>query len=1237
MYKRYLLALAIILAFPIFALAQGPQLVGDSLKMAKKSSPPSVPGATSSIIYYDSSGNPRLLKSDTSDSAIVVGTYVTTFNTRSGAVTSQAGDYTTSIVAEGSNQYFTNTRARTAIDGTARSLTGLTLVDFNGFVRAAAGVISASALVAGDIPDLSATYTTKPAGGDLTGTLPNPTVATIGGASAVNVADAVTKRHSQNTDTGTTQTTFIINSTGSQGIIDTSLLTGNRTFKLPDLASSPTLLTNLSSSGSFPTLNQNTTGSSANFTGSLVGDVIGTQGATVIDVGKVTNAMLAGAIANNKLSNSTISGVALGGNLSSLTPSARFSGSAFNGSTPVTLDLATVGSSGSCTNCNLSVDTYGRVTTYVNGSGGGGGTIGGTVSAGYLPYGASTDTLANSPIFLNSGNTGFNSIHAQYPLKVTTATTNGLKYALQIQNADINNSGGSSVGILFTTETDDATTDFGKGALVYERTGNFGTGKFHFLQKNSANNTNVALADAVFSIMPGGSVNVNSTTQTTYRFFAGGTGGFSGNLTVDTTDANTGTALNFLNFGNGSGEGVGSKRTSGTGQYGLDFYTNSTIQGRVFSGGNWNLGTSSDLGYKLGVNGTFYSVGDISKSTNGSSSGSPATIGFADWSSGEYNRIHFGDTASAIQTVYSGRIQLYSYHGIEIIGGRANLTPPTNIAGSGSSDPSLTIFPGTTGGIGLTVKGLGSQTGNLVEYKTSANTTLFSFTSGGNMGIGNITPDYASDIVGSLRLRKNSVYNPGGDGESIFFSDNFPTNVGELKSYNIDATYYGLKLRAWNGSALADIMALKGNGRVSIGNTNFAYNLDVTGTIGASTSVNIGASASGSAGLNFSTALGAKIHIYDSVGGTYGLGLQTGLFQIFSGTSTDVTAIGYGSSASFTGALYVKGTNTGAGVSDPLARFHAQKAGSGVTEVVRVENSNNSVGDGGSINFTWDSTVHYLGARIGIYPLGVNSADLYLYTANGSSPVVRQIIANDGLIVFGATKVSSVPALRPSSAVLEAVLGDGSAYTDFRVARLGVGVNPTSLIQARQIADSTNTSTPIAFSLDSVGAAGELTASSGTQVFAQISPTINQSGTGSYQALNIDVTQTATGSGAKTLINAAVGGTSKFDVSSIGDLTAAGDVTGSNIRGANHIITGGVFQTEGSNGSMGVATLVGGTVTVSNTRVTANSRIFLTPQAGSTNLGGVSVSARNAGADFTILSTNILDVRVIAYEIKEPN
>jgi hypothetical protein len=76
---------------------------------------------------------------------------------------------------------------------------------------------------------------------------------------------------------------------------------------------------------------------------------------------------------------------------------------------------------------------------------------------------------------------------------------------------------------------------------------------------------------------------------------------------------------------------------------------------------------------------------------------------------------------------------------------------------------------------------------------------------------------------------------------------------------------------------------------------------------------------------------------------------------------------------------------------------------------------------------------------------------------------------------------------------------------------------------------------------------------------------------------------------------------------------------------------------EGSNASMGVATLVGGTVTVSNTLVTGNSRILLTGQNSSGTHGELTVSARSAGTSFTITSSSATDTRSVAWLIIEPS
>jgi len=68
-----------------------------------------------------------------------------------------------------------------------------------------------------------------------------------------------------------------------------------------------------------------------------------------------------------------------------------------------------------------------------------------------------------------------------------------------------------------------------------------------------------------------------------------------------------------------------------------------------------------------------------------------------------------------------------------------------------------------------------------------------------------------------------------------------------------------------------------------------------------------------------------------------------------------------------------------------------------------------------------------------------------------------------------------------------------------------------------------------------------------------------------------------------------------------------------------------------TNGRSGIATLVGGTITIPNTTVQANDRIFITAQNDSANAGFIWVSARIVNTSFTIKSSNALDDRDVAY------
>jgi hypothetical protein len=90
------------------------------------------------------------------------------------------------------------------------------------------------------------------------------------------------------------------------------------------------------------------------------------------------------------------------------------------------------------------------------------------------------------------------------------------------------------------------------------------------------------------------------------------------------------------------------------------------------------------------------------------------------------------------------------------------------------------------------------------------------------------------------------------------------------------------------------------------------------------------------------------------------------------------------------------------------------------------------------------------------------------------------------------------------------------------------------------------------------------------------------------------------------------------------------------ISGNLSLTAGGLKVAEGSNARQGLAVLVGGTVTVANTSVTANSRILVTSNVDGGTPGWLRVSARVNATSFTITSSSGTDTSSVAWEIFEP-
>jgi hypothetical protein len=196
-----------------------------------------------------------------------------------------------------------------------------------------------------------------------------------------------------------------------------------------------------------------------------------------------------------------------------------------------------------------------------------------------------------------------------------------------------------------------------------------------------------------------------------------------------------------------------------------------------------------------------------------------------------------------------------------------------------------------------------------------------------------------------------------------------------------------------------------------------------------------------------------------------------------------------------------------------------------------------------------------LGVSVGSNPLGAldvtasgAAANNWIYFWNNNTDGSNPSTSRTNGFQFGWNKsggngeaVLSYGTGAGSAPRLDFASWSGSTFTTemtLRSGKLAVGnTNPTSLGQFQLTSDSTDTTNPIALNINSIGAAGELTASSSIQTFAQIAPVINQTSTAGYTALKINATETATGSGAKLLFDAQVGGVSKAKIDNTGALT----------------------------------------------------------------------------------------------------
>jgi hypothetical protein len=97
----------------------------------------------------------------------------------------------------------------------------------------------------------------------------------------------------------------------------------------------------------------------------------------------------------------------------------------------------------------------------------------------------------------------------------------------------------------------------------------------------------------------------------------------------------------------------------------------------------------------------------------------------------------------------------------------------------------------------------------------------------------------------------------------------------------------------------------------------------------------------------------------------------------------------------------------------------------------------------------------------------------------------------------------------------------------------------------------------------------QLTASSGVQSFFDVDADVNQSSTAGYTGIDLDVTESATGSGDKNLMDLKVGGASKFKIDNAGGLTTTGDANISNSNTGKICVNGTTYGIKRSGSGFG--------------------------------------------------------------------
>jgi hypothetical protein len=130
------------------------------------------------------------------------------------------------------------------------------------------------------------------------------------------------------------------------------------------------------------------------------------------------------------------------------------------------------------------------------------------------------------------------------------------------------------------------------------------------------------------------------------------------------------------------------------------------------------------------------SSGNILQNATASSTSSPSLIGVYTWGAGNAARWQFGDAWTAIQNANANDMQIYSYWGMELRGGRQNLSAAPTFAQI--TNVGVSIINEVAASTAVVVKGAASQTADLQQWVNSSSTVLTSIDKLGRLSAPNV-------------------------------------------------------------------------------------------------------------------------------------------------------------------------------------------------------------------------------------------------------------------------------------------------------------------------------------------------------------------------------------------------------------------------------------------------------------------------------------------------------------------